>query len=115
MKIVDTKITKSELIDKYCSYFKTLTKAVVDIEKEILALDAELHADLEAYLLERSSDQEDLWGINLYPKKERKDFIEYTALINIRPHQNNYSMEIEDDQVKAKIKKIMDKLVDYET
>jgi len=115
MKIVDTKIIKRELLDKYCSYFKTLIKAVVDIKKEIIALDAELHADLETYLLEKGSKQEDLWGINLYPKKERKDFIEYTALINIRPHQNNYSMEIEDDQVKAKIKKIMDKLVDYET
>ena len=56
------------------------------MKKEVIALDAELHADLEAYLLERGSDQEDLWGINLYPKKERKDFIEYTVLINIRPH-----------------------------
>lgn len=115
MKIVNTKITKRELIDKYCSYFKTLLKAVVDIKKGVIALDAELHADLEAYLLEKGSNQEELWGINLYPEKERKDFIEYTALINIRPHQDNYAMEIENDQIKEKIREIVDKLVDYET
>ncbi len=115
MKIVDTKITKRELINKYCSYFKTLIKAVVDIKKEVLVLDAELHADLETYLLERGSKQEDLWGINLYSQKEKEDFIEYTALINIRPHQNNYSMEIEDKKIKEKIKKIVNRLVDYET
>ena len=115
MKIVSTKITKRELINKYCGYFKTLLKAVVDIKKGVIALDAELHADLEAYLLERGSKQEDLWGINLYPEKERKDFIEYIALINIRPHQDNYSMEIENDQIKEKIREIVDKLVDYET
>lgn len=114
MKIIDTKITKRELIDKYCGYFKTLIKTVVDIKKEVIALDAELHADLEAYLLERGSKQEDLWGINLYPQKEKEDFIEYTALINIRPHQNNYSVEIEDDLIKEKIREIVDKLVDYE-
>ncbi|MDO8735016.1 MAG: DUF5674 family protein [Elusimicrobiota bacterium] len=115
MKIIETKIKKSELIKKYLSYFKTVAKVVVDIEKEIIAVDAELHSDLEAYLLENGSEQENLWGINLYPFKNKTDFIEYTALINIRPHQYNSSMEVENRKIKAGIRKIVDKLIDYET
>ncbi len=112
MKIISSKITKKEIIEKYLTYFKTMTKAVVDIEKKIIALDAELHSDLEVCLLENSSKQESLWGINLYPYKDKNDFIEYTALINIRPHQNNRSMEIEDQAIKNKIEEIVYILID---
>jgi len=42
-------------------------KAVVDIDRELVALDAELHSDLEALLIENGAQQKDLWGINFYP------------------------------------------------
>lgn len=113
MKVINTKITKSELAEKHLSYFKTLIKAVVDIEKEIIALDAELHSDLEAYLLENGSRQDALWGINFYPLKDKDNFIEYTSLINIRPHQDNNSMEISSSFVIEKIQKIVEKLINY--
>ena len=51
--------------------YGTLVKAVVDIKKEILIVDAELHADQEKYLLENGSNQIDLWGINLLPGRFR--------------------------------------------
>lgn len=115
MRIIDSKISKKELANKHLQYFKSLVKAVADIEREKIAFDAELHADLEAHLLADGSKQENLWGINLYPLKDKKDFIEYTALINIRPHQNNRSMEIEDHKIKEKIQLLIDKLIDYGT
>jgi hypothetical protein len=113
MKIVDSSssIGRNDLA-KYLQSFKTMVKAVIDIEKEKIALDAELHSDLEAHLLASDSKQENLWGINLYPLKDKKNFIEYTALINIRPHQNNPSMEIKDAKVRGKIKRIINKLID---
>jgi hypothetical protein len=92
-----------------------MTKAVVDIDKGIMAIDADLHSDLESALLEAGSTQEDLWGINLYPLKSKEDFIEFTSLINIRPHQNNSSMEIEDSTIREKVKSLVEKLVDYGT
>ena len=113
MKIITSKISKKELAEKYCSYFKTFIKGVVDVEKEIVALDAELHSDLEAYLLENSSKQENIWGINLYPFKDKQNFVEYTSLINIRPHQDNCSMEITNSAVKNKIDTILSRLIDY--
>ena len=48
--------------------FGDMVKAVVDVRREMMAVDAELHSDEEAFLLEHGSAQEDLWGINLYPE-----------------------------------------------
>ena len=115
MEIIKDKISRKEIAENYLTYFQTVTKPVIDIEKEIIAIDGELHADLESYLLENGSKQEYLWGINLYPFKDEEDFIEYTALINVRPSQNNYSMEIENSEIREKIRNIVNKLVDYET
>jgi len=91
-----------------------MSKAVVDVEKEIMAVDGELHSDQESELLAGGSKQEDLWGINLYPSRNREDFIEFTSLINIRPHQGNFSMEVDDQAVREKIKTIVFNLIDYE-
>ncbi|OGS43045.1 MAG: hypothetical protein A2539_02495 [Elusimicrobia bacterium RIFOXYD2_FULL_34_15] len=113
MEILDKKINKSEFAKKYLTYYETISKAVVDIENEIIAVDSELHSDLEALLLENGSKQKNLWGINIHPLREKEDFVEFTSLINIRPHQNNRSMEVEDCEIKSRIMKIIDKLIDY--
>ena len=115
MEIIRQRITRKQLVENHLSYFKSVTKAVVDVGKGLIAVDAELHADLEAHLLEQGSNQEDLWGINLYPFRKQDEFIEYTALINIRPHQENSSMEVEDSVIRDKIERIVDRLIDYET
>lgn len=115
MKIIEEKIKRSELINNFMTHFKTIIKAVVDIERKIMAVDAELHSDLESLLIENGSQQKNLWGINLYPFKERENFIEYIALINIRPSQGNYSVEIEDERIRESIREIVFNLVEYES
>ena len=55
-----------------------MVKAVADIDKGILALNAELHSDLEQLLLENGSDQKSLYGFNIYFDGE----IEYDSMIN---------------------------------
>jgi hypothetical protein len=112
MRIIDSPIKREEVIKNYSRFFKRLIKAVVDIEKGILALDAELHADLEEFLLQKGSKQENLWGINLYlDEKDENDRIEYTALINIRPSLGNPSMEIVNERICKKIREILRKLI----
>lgn len=91
--------------------FGDLLKAVVDIEKEIMALDAPMHADQEAELIKSGSRQENLWGINLYPDKSGSDFIEYDSIINLKPNQNNRSRGVDNPDIRAKIIKIVEKLV----
>jgi len=112
LKVVSRSIPKKEILKKHNHFFRSMIKAVVDLKKEIIALDGELHADLEALLIEKDSRQEDLWGINLYLEKPFKERIEYTVLINIRPSQDNPSMEVESKEVGDKIEKIVNRLID---
>ncbi len=91
--------------------FGNLVKGVVDVEREIMAIDAELHSDEEALLLEDGSRQADLWGISIYPDLAADERIEFDSMINIRPSQGNRSRGVDDPEIRAKIVRIVDALV----
>jgi len=109
--ITATKISKSHLKEQCDHWFGDMVKLVIDVEKEVIAIGGELHADAEALLLVQGSDQADLWGANFYPWHSSDERIQYTALINIRPHQNNPSMEILDEAIQKKVTALIEKLV----
>jgi hypothetical protein len=111
MKIIAEPISKDKILKEHNSFFQTMIKAVVDIEKRIIALDAELHADLEAQLLHQGSDQKDLWGVNMYLNKPRDEWIEYTAFINIRPSMGNRDMEVKDSALRKQIEEVVFALI----
>lgn len=111
IKVVTESITKNELRDMSKLVFGDLVKAVVDVSKEIMAVNGELHADEEQVLLERGSNQEDVWGINLYPDASDDDWIEFDSMINIRPSQGNRSRGVESAEIREKIMKIISHLV----
>ena len=111
MKIVRKPIPITELEKMAEELFGDLVKAVVDVDKEIMAIDGELHADEEALLLKKNSRQENLWGINIYPKIKSKEWIEFDSMINLRPSLDNLSRGIEDPKLRKKIIKIVNKLV----
>jgi hypothetical protein len=103
MKVVDT-ITVTELARMAKKMYGNLVKADVDLANQILIVDMGMHADGEAYLLEKGSKQKDLWGINLHPDDYgTDDFIEFDSLINIRPSQGNASKDILDPEIKKQI------------
>ncbi len=112
MKIIKDKISINELMEMAERMFGNLVKAVVDIEKEIMAVDAELHSDEEGLLLENGSEQKNLWGINLYPELSNEDFIEFNSMINLRPSSGNRSSSVDNPQIREKIIKIINKLVE---
>jgi len=107
MKSIKDHITTSELEQMAKNRFGNFVKAVVDIEKNIMVVDAELHADEEAILLENGSKQENLWGINIYPELTGEDLIEFDSMINLKPHQNNKTRSVEDPEIRTKITKIV--------
>jgi len=111
MLLISKQTRKEIVLAKYNTFFKTMIKAVVDIKKEVLALDAELHADLENRLLHEGSEPENLWGINLFLEKGKQDWIDFTALINIRPSMNNRSMDVESAEIRQKIANIVYRLI----
>ena len=112
MEIITNKISVAELKEKANRMFGNLIKAVVDIEKEIMAIDGELHADEQALLLENGSKQENLWGINIYPDNSGEGFVEFDSVINIRPSQQNCSRRVDNPEIKKKILQVVSKLVE---
>jgi len=111
MKIIEETITLDELKNMAAAIFGDLVKAVVDIDREIVALDAELHSDLEALLLEDGSRQKNLWGFNLYPEMQGDEFVEFDSMINMRPSQDNKSRGVENKDMRKKILAIIAKRV----
>jgi hypothetical protein len=113
LKIIIKPVSIADLWKGRTQGFDELLKAVVDIEKGIMAVDAEMHSDLEALLLESGSRQSDIWGINLYPSMDPVSdaFIEFTSFINIRPAQDNKSMEVLNPAVRQKIRSIVHALL----
>lgn len=112
MKIIEGKITLKELDEMSKKMFGNIVKAVVDIEKGIMVVDGELHADEEKMLLENGSKQENLWGINIYPAVvNENDRIEFDSMINLRPSQNNRTRGIDDPKIQEKILAITEKLI----
>jgi hypothetical protein len=111
MKIITQSITLNEMKDMAASLFGNLVKAVVDIDRELIAVDAELHSDLEALLLEDGSKQKSLWGINFYPEIQGDDFVEFDSMINMRPSLGNRSRGVEDKELRKKIMEIVAKRV----
>ncbi len=82
MRIVTDKISNSELKGMAEKTFGDFVKAVVDVEKRVMVVDAGLHADEERMLLDEGSEQEDLWGINLYPEFfGSSNWIEFDSMI----------------------------------
>jgi len=57
ISLIQKPIKKSELSEIAKERFGDLVKAVVDIEREIMPVGAELHSDEEALLLDEGSKQ----------------------------------------------------------
>jgi hypothetical protein len=91
--------------------FVTMVKYVVDLDREVVAIGGELHADAEAVLLEAGSDSKDLWGANYHPGYGKAECIEFTAMINVRPSRGNPAMEVQDPAVRERIRSLTFRLI----
>ena len=113
MKIIKDKIEISELRE-ICKKgpFVDLIKAVVDIDKNILAINSEIHAELmELLIKEENSEPKNLWGINILPNEKNENFIIFDSLINLKPGVGNKTRGIESSDIREKITKIVTKMV----
>lgn len=103
MQIITEVIQLEELRPMTAKFYGEMVKAVVDVDRQILAVDADMHADLERLLLEDGSEQRSLWGINLYPAMTGDAFIEFDSMINLRPVHGNRSRSVDDPETRRRI------------
>ncbi|MDP3052480.1 MAG: DUF5674 family protein [bacterium] len=112
IRIVKTTIKKSELLEIASEGFGDIVKAVVDIGQGIMAVGGELHADEEVLLTEQEdSKRENTWGINIYPQKSENKWIEFDSMVNLKPHFGNRSRDVENPEIREKIRDIVKKLI----
>ena len=104
-------IAMDELRRLAAARFGDMVKAVVDVKRSVMLLDADLHADQEAELLSEGAAQQDLWGINLYPGLSGEEWIEFDSMINLRPSSGNRSRGVEDPAARAAITDLVARLV----
>jgi hypothetical protein len=104
-------VTLDELRQMATARFGDMLKAVVDLRRGVMVLDADLHADQEAELLAEGSAQQDLWGINLYPDLPESEWLEFDSMINLRPSFGNRSRGVDDQPTRDAIAELVGRLV----
>jgi uncharacterized protein DUF5674 len=97
-----------EQMKEMLEVLETYVKIAVDIDRGILAGGGAMHADCEALLVEDGSQQEFIWGADWNPSSRQ---VTFELLINIRPRQNNRSMEILDTHIRDQVAKITTELL----
>lgn len=109
---LESKISVSELKEMAENMFGNLVKAAVDIKREIMVIDGELHSDEELLLTEGGSKRQDVWGINLYPDFfETEKFVEFDSMINIKPSLGNRSRGIDNAEIRNRLLEVVEKLI----
>ena len=111
IEILYDPIATEELRRLVLDGYGDMVKYVVDVERQVIALGGQLHADGEALLLESGSRQEDLWGANYFPGTSALECVEFTSLINIRPAQSNLGMEIVDPRLRDRVLALTHRLI----
>ena len=97
-----------EQMKEMLQMLQAYVKLAVDIERGILAGGGAMHADCEAVLLDDGSQQEFVWGADWDPAAQQ---VTFESLINIRPRQNNPSMQILDSEIQNKVAQITIRLL----
>ncbi len=102
----------SEQLEQMSEQFESnFIKLAVDVKREILAGGGELHADCEEMLLENDSQQVDIWGADWHAQTRT---VTFESIINIRPKQQNFSMEIQDSALRERIEEIVRRLLEID-
>jgi hypothetical protein len=95
-------------VEQMLEALDTYVKLAVDVQRGVLVGGGVLHADCEAVLLEDGSRQEDVWGADWEPASRQ---VTFEAVINIRPGQNNPSLEILDPIIRTRVSEITRRLL----
>ena len=109
--IAERKMEIQEIRDMDPCFFEDMVKIVIDRKLHKLALQAEMHSDLQIELYDSGSNEKDLYGANIYWDGS----IEWTSTINVARNRELqggvYGREIKDPDVIAELTDIVNEWV----
>ncbi len=97
MKVITKKLNAGEIADLQ-KKFGDFVKITIDIDKKIVVVGCDLHADGEKILVDQyNSTSDNIWGggIDFEAKANTT-----SAVLNIRPRLHNDSMDILDPKIR---------------
>ncbi|MFH1366427.1 MAG: DUF5674 family protein [Patescibacteria group bacterium] len=110
IEVVKKPISLDQLKSIAHHQFVDLVKAVVDVEQEIMVIGGEHHVDERDFLMENEESKfENLWGIDLYPERTGKSFVELESAINLK--LSSGSRGVYHPAVQEKIIKVVERLI----
>ncbi len=118
MIILKEKMTMEE-IGKLSVLPNGFIKGVVDIDKELVALEADMHYQLADHLKsEVGSEELNMWGFNLWLEESGIDnILEYDSMINIHNNQLHGNlrggMNIADSKIEEKATEVICKWIQF--
>ena len=111
IKIIKEPISLEEVKKLAREIYRDMVMGAVDIERGVIALGGEWHMDANKVLLTDGSAQENVWGFNIHVEEHGNSALKFVSLINIRPAQGSRSMEIQDKEIRTKIRAIVARLI----
>lgn len=109
--IAERKMELQEIRNMDPCYFDDMVKIVIDRKNHKLALQAEMHSDLQIELYDAGSNEKDLYGANIYWDGS----LEWTSTINVARNRElqsgTYGREIKDQEVIAELTDIINEWI----
>ena len=109
--LIENPISLSRLKEISAEGYGNMVKAVSDIETNALVIGHEMNYQGEEFLLDRGSLQKNLWSFNIFPESSRAEWLVFDSMINIRPNDGKRSRSIEDKNIQARIREIVEKSI----
>ena len=108
--ILRQRAEKNQILEMLAE-LETLIKLAVDVERRVIAGGGEYHSDCEEALLNDGSKQDNVWGADWEPQSR---MVSFGAMINIRPRLGKVSYELEDDNLRVLIEKLVREYLDMD-
>ena len=82
--ILRSRVSIDEIHDMQPQYFEDMVKIVIDAKREVVAVNMEMHSDLGIELYDDGSDENDLFGANIYYEDHS---IEWSSTLNVKQNR----------------------------
>ena len=105
--LVEGPITREQIKAAAWPYYEEVVKAVVDVEKKVMAIGGEMHADEEQFLLRSGSRPEHLWGINILTARTGPDMVQFDSIINVKPRSGNRTRGVDNPTTREQIRQLV--------